>query len=51
MASLPLQPSPDPVETARSLYTLIDSEAEAIEAAGTLTPPVVRALKRAVYST
>lgn len=46
MASLPLQPSPDPVETARSLYTLIDSEAEAIEAAGTLTPPVVHALKR-----
>ena len=32
-------------EIARSLFTLIDAEAEAIEAAGTLTEPVVRALK------
>src|SRR3954471_2484439 len=45
MATRTLSGSHELVATARSLYDLIDGEAERIEAAGTLTEPVVRALK------
>jgi alkylation response protein AidB-like acyl-CoA dehydrogenase len=45
MATQTLSGSHEIVATARSLYDLIDGQAEAIEAAGTLTEPVVRALK------